>query len=116
MLMLIINILIILFAPFIMLGVVKKTKAFWSGRKGVSILQPLWDFLRLMNKDTVYSKTTSWVFKFAPLAMFASVLFASVFVPLVNGYVIINTPFSFIIFAYILAFGKFFSLLSALDT
>ena len=116
MLMLIINIIILLLAPFLMLGVIKKTKAFWSGRKGVSILQPLWDFWRLMNKDAVYSKTTSWVFKFAPIAGFASILFASIFVPLANGTVIINTPFSFIIFAYILAFGKFFSLLSALDT
>ena len=116
MLMLIINILILLFVPFLMLGVVKKTKAFWSGRKGVSLFQPFWDFLRLMNKDAVYSTTTSWVFRFAPIATFASVLFASIFVPLVNGYVIINTPFSFIIFAYVLAFGKFFSLISALDT
>ena len=76
MLMLIINIIILLFAPFLMLGVVKKTKAFWSGRKGVCVLQPLWDFWRLMNKDAVYSKTTSWVFKFAPIAGFASILFA----------------------------------------
>lgn len=116
MLMLIINIIILLFAPFLMLGVVKKTKAFWSGRKGVCVLQPLWDFWRLMNKDAVYSKTTSWVFKFAPVAGFASILFASIFVPLANGMVIVDTPFSFILFAYILAFGKFFSLLSALDT
>lgn len=116
MLMLIINIIILLFAPFLMLGVVKKTKAFWSGRKGVCVLQPLWDFWRLMNKDAIYSKTASWVFKFAPIAGFASILFASIFVPLANGMVIVETPFSFILFAYILAFGKFFSLLSALDT
>ena len=70
-----INILILLIAPFLMIGVIKKTKAFWAGRKGVSILQPLWDFLRLMNKDSVYSKTTSWVFKFAPIVGFATTLF-----------------------------------------
>ena len=33
----IINILILLLAPFLMIGVIKKTKAFWAGRKGVSI-------------------------------------------------------------------------------
>ena len=44
--LLIINILILLIAPFLMMGVIKKTKAFWAGRKGVSIWQPLWDFLR----------------------------------------------------------------------
>ena len=92
----VLNILILFIAPFFLLGVLKKTKAFWAGRKGVSVFQPLWDFARLMKKDAVYSKTTSWVFKFAPIAGFASILFASIFVPLVNGVVIINTPFSFI--------------------
>ncbi len=110
------NILILLLAPFFMLGVIKKTKAFWSGRKGVSIFQPLWDFIKLMKKDAVYSNTTSWVFKFAPIVGFSTVIFASLFVPLANGQAIINLQFSFIIFAYILGLGKFFSLLGALDT
>lgn len=110
------NILIILLAPFFMLGVIKKTKAFWAGRKGVSVFQPYWDFFRLMKKDAVYSKTTSWVFKFAPIIGLAAVVFASLFVPLVQGQAIINLQFSFIIFAYILGLGKFFALLGALDT
>ena len=112
----IINLIITLIAPFFMIGIIKKTKAFWSGRKGVSVFQPLWDFVKLIKKDAVYSKTTSWVFKFAPIVTFASVVFASLFVPLINGEAIINLQFSFIIFAYILGLGKFFSLLSALDT
>lgn len=110
------NILIILLAPFFMLGVIKKTKAFWAGRKGVSVFQPYWDFFRLMKKDAVYSKTTSWVFRFAPIIGLAAVVFASLFVPLVQGQAIINLQFSFIIFAYILGLGKFFALLGALDT
>ena len=110
------NILILILAPFLMLGVIKKTKAFWAGRKGVSIWQPLWDFTRLMKKDAVYSKTTSWVFRFAPVAGLASIIFAALFVPLVNGQAVIDIQFGFVIFAYILAFGKFFSLISALDT
>ena len=88
-----INIIILLFVPFLMIGVIKKTKAFWAGRKGVSIWQPLWDFIRLMKKQAVISETTSWVFKFAPVVGFA-----------------------FVIFSYVLGLGKFFSLLSALDT
>jgi len=116
MLMTLLNILILLILPFLMIGVIKKTKAFWAGRKGVNILQPLWDFIKLMKKDAVYSKTTSWVFKFAPIVGFASVIFASLFVPLANGLAVVNLQFSFIIFAYILGLGKFFSLLGALDT
>ena len=112
----VLNILILFLAPFILLGLLKKTKAFWSGRKGVSVLQPLWDFLRLMKKDAVYSKTTSWVFRFAPIASFSAIVFASLFVPLASGRAIIDIPFAFIIFAYVLGFGKFFSIISALDT
>ena len=116
MFLLIINILILLIVPFLMIGVIKKTKAFWSGRKGVSIWQPMWDFIRLLKKDTTLSKTTSWVFKFAPVVSLASILFAALFVPLADGKSIIIFPFAFIVFAYILGFGKFFSLLGALDT
>lgn len=116
MITLLINILILLFAPFLMIGVIKKTKAFWAGRKGVSIWQPLWDFLRLMKKGTVISETTSWVFKAAPVIGLASILFASLFVPMASGRAIINVPFAFVIFSYVLGFGKFFSLISALDT
>ncbi len=113
---LLINILVLLFIPFLMIGVIKKTKAFWAGRKGVSIWQPLWDFLRLMKKCSVISETTSWVFKFAPVVGLATVLFASLFVPMISGNAIINVPFAFVIFSYILGLGKFFALISALDT
>lgn len=112
----ILNILLLLFVPFFMIGIIKKTKAFWSGRKGVSIFQPFWDFVRLMKKESVYSETTSWVFKFAPLVTFASIFFAALFVPMATGQSIINLQFSFVIFAYILGLGKFFSLIAALDT
>jgi len=112
----VINILILLLMPFIMLGVIKKTKAFWSGRKGVSIFQPLWDFSRLMKKSVVYSDTTSGIFRFAPIALLSSTIFAALFVPMSTGTPMINIQISFVIFAYMLGFGKFFSLLSALDT
>lgn len=112
----VLNILIFLFLPFFLIGIIKKTKAFWAGRKGVSIFQPLWDFVKLMNKKPVYSETTSWVFKFAPAVSLSSVFFAGLFVPLITGGAIINFQFAFVIFAYVLGFGKFFSLLAALDT
>ena len=113
---LIINILVLLIAPFLLIGVIKKTKAFFAGRKGVCIWQPLWDFLRLMKKEFVISTTTSWVFKFAPVVGFARTIFAALFVPMINGMSIINIPCAFIVFAYSLSLGKFFALLSAMDT
>ena len=114
--LILINLIILLIMPFLMIGLIKKTKAFWAGRKGVSLIQPIYDFLRLMKKESVYSETTSWVFKFAPIINFSTILFASLFVPLISGIAIINIPFGFIIFSYVLALGKFFSLIGAMDT
>ena len=110
------NILLLIFAPFLILGVIKKTKAFFAGRKGVHILQPFWDFCRLLKKDSVYSSTTSWIFKFAPIVGLATTLFAALFVPMLCGFSIFVVPFAFIIFSYSLGLGKFFALITAMDT
>lgn len=112
----IINIIILLIVPFLMMGLINKTKAFWAGKCGASIFQPLYDFIKLMKKDFVISKTTSGVFKIAPLITFASVLFASLFIPLADGSAILNVPACLIIFAYTLGLGKFLALISAMDT
>lgn len=116
MLMKLLNLIILLFVPFLMMGVIKKTKAFWAGRKGVSLFQPLYDFIRLMKKDFVISRTTSVVFKIAPVVAISSVLAASLFVPMATGTALINIQAGIIIFAYVLGLGKFFSLISAMDT
>ncbi len=112
----IINLIILLIVPFLMAGVIKKTKAFWGGRKGPSVFQPLFDFIKLIKKDFVISKTTSCVFKIAPSIMLSSVLFASMFIPLAFGNALFNVTGGIIIFAYTLGLGKFFSLISAMDT
>ena len=110
------NLIILLFVPFLMMGVIKKTKAFWAGRKGVSLFQPLYDFIRLMKKDFVISRTTSVVFKIAPVVAISSVLAASLFVPMATGTALIHIQAGIIIFAYVLGLGKFVSLISAMDT
>ena len=69
-----------------------------------------------MKKDFVISKTTSVVFKIAPIITFSTVLFAGLFVPLASGSALINIPAGLIVFAYTLALGKFASLISAMDT
>ena len=110
------NLIILLFVPFLMAGVIKKTKSFWGGRKGPSILQPWYDFVKLIKKDFVISKTTSGVFRIAPLVQIVSVLFAALFIPLAAGSALINVQAGLIIFAYTLSLGKFMSLISAMDT
>ena len=115
-LLILLNLILILFFPFIMLGIIKKTKAFWGGRKGVVLLQPLYDFIRLLKKEPVISSTTSFVFKLAPVVALATSITAGLFVPTIMGFSIINIDFAFIVFAYVLGLGKFFAVISAMDT
>lgn len=111
-----INLIILLIIPFVMLGLINKTKAFWAGRKGAPLLQPLYDFIKLLKKDFVISKTTSTVFKITPVVVISTTIFAALFVPLATGSAIINIEAGIIIFAYTLGLGKFMALLSAMDT
>ncbi len=116
MIMKLLNLIILLFVPFLMAGVIKKTKSFWGGRKGPSVMQPFYDFVKLLKKDFVISNTTSVIFKIAPVISLASVLFAGLFVPLASGSAVVNIAAGIIIFAYTLSLGKFVSLIAAMDT
>jgi len=112
----IINILFLLLSPFLFIGIINKTKAFWGGRKGASVFQPFYDFVKLLKKGEVISKTTSFIFIIAPSLTLSTTLFAGLLVPVFNHRAIISFDGSFILFAYILALGKFFSLIAAMDT
>ena len=115
-LIIILNILFLLIVPFFMIGLIKKTKAFFGGRKGISIFQPFYDFVKLLKKGQVISSSTSWIFKIAPLVIFSATIFAGLFAPIFFGKAIIELECAFVVFSYLLGFSKFFAIISALDT
>lgn len=110
-----INIVIVLFFPLFFLGIINKTKAVIGGRKGASVFQPFYDFMKLMRKGEVISNTTSFIFSLAPIMILSSLLFAYIFIP-ISGNSIMNFEGDFVLFAYLLGFSKFFMVISALDT
>jgi formate hydrogenlyase subunit 4 len=97
-------------------GIIIRTKSITSGRKGPGIFQPMKDVIRLFKKGAVYSKTTSFIFQIAPSIYFASIIMAILVIPLGQYPGIISFDGDFIFFAYLLGTGKFFSIISALDT
>jgi formate hydrogenlyase subunit 4 len=97
-------------------GIIVRTKSITSGRKGPGILQPLKDVIRLFRKGSVYSETTSIVFRIAPAIYFSSVVMACLVIPIGSYKGIISFDGDFVFFACILATGKFFSIISAMDT
>jgi len=116
MLIKILNLILLLIIPFLMTGLIRKTKAFWGARKGASIFQPFYDFIKLMKKDSIFSNSTTMLFKIAPIISFVCVIFASLFTPMVMGQSIINIQGGLIIFAYALGLSKFISLLASMET
>lgn len=108
-------ILILLCAVFFP-GFITRTKSLATGRKGPGILQPMKDILRLLRKGNVYSKTTSFIFRLAPLVYFSSLVMALLLLPFGHHRGIISFDGDFIFFAYVLTAGKFFLILGALDT
>ncbi len=108
--------LLILLASFIFTGIVIRTKSIAQGRKGPSIWQPMYDIFKLLRKGSVYSTASSWIFKVAPTIYFASVVVACMVVPVGQMGSAIGFAGDFIFFAYVLGFGKFFTIIGALDT
>lgn len=111
-----VSLILILVAALFFTGIINRTKSLFSGRKGPRILQPLWDVVRLYRKGSVYSETTSFIFQLAPSVYLASVMMAILVVPFGQSKGMISFQGDFIFFAYVLAFGKFFSIIGALDT
>ncbi len=108
--------ILIIIASFFFTGIILNTKSLASGRKGPGILQPIHDVIRLFRKGAVYSETGSWIFQVAPSIYFASVIMAILVIPFGQNKGLISFEGDFVFFAYVLALGKFFSIISALDT
>lgn len=97
-------------------GIISVTKAKLSGRKAPSVFQPMFDILRLFKKSMIYSSSTSFIFQVAPVVYFVSVFFALFFLPFGAKQGIFAFGADFVFIAYLLAAGKFFMILSAMDT
>jgi formate hydrogenlyase subunit 4 len=110
------SITLILLTSIFFTGIILRTKSITSGRKGPGIMQPVKDVIRLFRKGAIYSETTSIIFRLAPVIYFSTVLMACMVIPFGTYKGIVSFDGDFIFFAYILALGKFFSIISAMDT
>jgi formate hydrogenlyase subunit 4 len=111
-----VSFILIIIASLFFMGFVIRTKSIASGRKGPGIFQPMKDIFRLWKKGSVFSTSTSFIFQIAPTAYFTSVVMAILMIPHGNNPGFISFDGDFVMFAYILAFGKFLMIISALDT
>ena len=110
------QLLVLLVLPIVMLGLINRVKSIWAGRRGPRVLQPLADMRRLLRKQPVYSAVTSELFRLGPVVALATGLVAGMLTPMLGPLSPLAFAYDFIAFAYILALGRVFLMLAALDT
>jgi formate hydrogenlyase subunit 4 len=97
-------------------GVAVKARAFLTGRRGPPVLQLYYDLSKLVRKGAVYSTTTTWIFRAAPVVMLAALLTASLFLPLDGRQSLVRFEGDLLAFAGLLALARFALVLAGLDT
>ncbi|OGV52260.1 MAG: hydrogenase [Lentisphaerae bacterium GWF2_44_16] len=102
-------------APFLF-GVINRTKAFFAGRRGQPLLQLYYDLFKLFRKGSVYSVTTTWIFRIAPFAVFSSIVCVILIMPCGALVSPIGFRGDILLFIYFLAMARFFTVAAALDT
>jgi formate hydrogenlyase subunit 4 len=105
----------LMLAP-LLLGIINRTKAFFAGRKGQPILQAYYDLVKLVQKNVVYSRTTSWVFRAGPIVGLSSAVTALLILPLGGQSAPIHFTGDMILLIYLLGLIRFFTVIAALDT
>jgi formate hydrogenlyase subunit 4 len=110
------HVLLALTMPPLLLGVINKTKALFAGRRGPPLLQPYYDLIKLFQKGSVFSTTTTWVFRAGPVVALVTAALALLLVPFANSPAPISFTGDLIVLAYLLGLGRFFTASAALDT
>jgi formate hydrogenlyase subunit 4 len=111
-----IHCVLILCMPPLLFGVINRTKALFAGRTGAPLLQPYYDLFRLLRKGSIFSRTTTWVFRAGPVITLAATWTAALLIPLGNHVPPLSFSGDMILFVYLLGLGRFFTTVAALDT
>jgi formate hydrogenlyase subunit 4 len=112
----VIHILLALSLPPLLPGVIARVKALFAGRVGPPLLQPYYDLFKLLRKGSVFSTTTTWVFRAGPVVGLVTALLAVLLLPLAGAGGPVSFPGDLILLAYLLGLGRFFTAAAALDT
>jgi formate hydrogenlyase subunit 4 len=105
---------IILIAPLVN-GIIGKVKALSQKRKGAPLLQMYFDLYKLFKKTAVVSDVSSWITRVTPYLVFATAVAAALIVPVSTLVEPRWEAGDLLLLIYLLALGRFFMMLAALD-
>ena len=108
--------LLVLIGAPLPVGLILKIKAFFAGKKGPPLLIKYFTLGKLLRKGSVYSTSTSFVFRMGPLVGCAVTVMALLFTPIAWTRPMFSFPGDIIALLYCLGIGRFFTIAAALDT
>ncbi len=97
-------------------GIANRVKAVVAGRRGQPLLQAYHDIAKLLLKGSVYSRTTTWVFRAGPALGCAAAMVALAVLPWGADASLLSFEGDLILFAGLFGLMRFLTILSALDT
>jgi formate hydrogenlyase subunit 4 len=110
-----VQLLVVALGAPLLVGVVRKLKARLQGRRGASIFQPYADLRKLLSKEAVISENASWVFRFTPYVLAATMLLSALIVPVLTAQTALGFVGNIIVLMYLFLLGAFFLALAGLD-
>ena len=108
-------VLAIILAPFYA-ALILKVKAFFGGKKGPPLLINYYTLVKLLKKGSVYSTSTTFIFKMGPMVSLCAASMALLFLPIAGQTPLISFKGDIVLLLYLLGLGRFFTIAAAMDT
>jgi formate hydrogenlyase subunit 4 len=108
--------LVLLVAAPLTVGAATRTRSFLTGRRGSPVWQLYADLWKLARRGVVYSRTTTVLFRLAPVALVVATLLATLLLPVDGRRAIVSFSGDAIALVYLLGLARFLLVLGALDT
>ena len=108
-------VLAMLLAP-IYSALILKVKAFFGGRKGSPLLINYYTLIKLFKKGSVYSTSTTVIFKLGPLVSLCTAVSVLMFLPIAGQAPVFSFNGDIILLLYLMGLGRFFTIAAAMDT
>jgi len=108
-------VLAILLAPFFS-AVILNVKAFFGGKKGPPLLINYYTLAKLFKKSSVYSTSTTFIFKLGPMVSLGAAVTALLFLPFAGHPPVFSFRGDLLFILYLLGLGRFFTIAAAMDT
>ncbi len=110
------QVVLIVFAAPVLIGVARQVRARMEGRVGAGIWQPWRDLRKLLRRQPISPTGTGWAFRTAPLILLGTSLVIAAAVPLLTVDTALNPVADLFAVVGLLALGTVVLALAALDT